>query len=654
MSLARLAASFLLLTFTIATSAPNADEITQQRTLFISAEQALKRGDLATFASASAQLRDYPLYPYLEYDALLRKLSRADDGEVNAFLERYDGTVVAQRLRQRWLTSLAKRDQWQRFIAFYVPSSNVTLACYHLQALIETGRTADALPQVDAIWMHGKSRPKACDPVFQAWEKAGRRNDDKTWQRIALAMQAGETRLARYLSRSLSQDDRAWVARWIGLRANPQGIDGKGFETRHPYREEMLAQATRRLAVRDGLDALLRWQRIKPRYDFTPEQIQATEHYLVRNLVRVADPQAYAFVRQVDMGNADEKALNARVRAGLMRQDWPQVAAWIEQLPPELRTTPRWRYWEARAYEGMGDPETAERLYTEVAGDRSYYGFMAADRVDLSYHLDHAETPIDPAAHQQILAMGPVQRAREFYFLERWPEARREWLDATRDMDTAQLKAAAKIAEQKGWHDRAIFTLAKTGFWDDLELRFPLEHTHLVERYADSNNIDKAWIYAVMRQESAFMHNARSHAGAMGLMQLMPATARAVARDLNRRTPRRADLMQPETNIALGSAYLKQVKSKLGDSEILATAAYNAGPHRVTAWLPERALPADIWIELVPFRETRRYLQRVLAYVVIYEKRMGLEPTRLKYRLHPVLPEIERMSRTTEEERGAG
>ena len=141
------------------------------------------------------------------------------------------------------------------------------------------------------------------------------------------------------------------------------------------------------------------------------------------------------------------------------------------------------------------------------------------------------------------------------------------------------------------------------------------------------------------------MDNARSHAGAMGLMQLMPATARSVARKvLKRKPPKQRELFEPDTNIALGSAYLKQMKGKLGDSAVLATAAYNAGPSRVNRWLPERTLPADIWIELVPFKETRGYLRRVLAYTVIYEKRMGITPTRLRERLHPVPPSIRKLN----------
>ena len=301
-------------------------------------------------------------------------------------------------------------------------------------------------------------------------------------------------------------------------------------------------------------------------------------------------------------------------------------------------------YWLARALEGTGEPKAAKAVYEQVAKDRSYYGFLAADRIGVDYHLTHTETPVSQPQIEQIAALDGLARVDELSALKRHIDARREWRYATRDMSPAQLKAAAKLAEQRGWHDRAIFALARTGYWDDLELRFPLEHAELVEQNARRQGIDDAWVFAVMRQESAFMNDARSHAGAMGLMQLMPATARNVARKVLRQAPpRRHELLEPDTNIALGSAYLRQVKSKLGGSMVLATAAYNAGPQRVTGWLPEKTLPADIWIELVPFAETRGYLRRVLAYIVIYEKRMGKDPTRLAERLHPVPPDVEQI-----------
>ena len=640
----------------VAVGAATANDSTADRALFVAAEKALERGATGEFERLSRQLTDYPLYPYLEYQALLERLPTAGDEEVRRFLGENGDTVVGDRLLARWLNHLAKQKRWAAFLDFYQESRNVGLRCHYLHALIETGRRQEALGQVDAIWLHGKSRPRACDPVFAAWTESGQRTPEMIWRRIALAMAAGQWRLTRYLGRYLSKNDRVWVDRWIRLHRNPRTVDeDERFAEKHPYREAMLAHAIRRLARWDGLEALQRWQTIKRRYPFASEQVARTEKYIVRNLVRVDDEEAYRFIHGVALDDSDLLVHSARIRAALLRKDWRQVKEWIAALPAEEGRKERWRYWRARAVEGTGDTATAELLYGSLAQERSYYGFMAADRVDADYHLGHAETPVDPAIEAEIADLDAVRRAREFFFLERWTEARREWIHATRDMDPAQLKAAAKIAERKGWHDRAIFTLARTGYWDDLELRFPLAHTGLVEQHAARNGIDIAWIYAVMRQESAFMHNARSHAGAMGLMQLMPATARSVARKvLNRKPPRRQELLQPEINIALGSAYLKQMKGELGDSAVLATAAYNAGPHRVTRWLPKRTLPADIWIELVPFRETRGYLRRVLAYTVIYEKRMGLQPTRLRDRLHPVAPKIGLMSTNSSETIDAG
>ena len=632
----------LLVLFLTAAGSTSATRLDDQRSTFLKAEQALGRGSTTEFRRLSETLRDYPLYPYLEYQALLKRLDQASAAEVARFLDTYGSTPLAEQLRANWLDHLAAKQRWRDYLRFDVPSRSANRRCNHLQALIATGQAKQALPQVTEVWLHGKSQPSACDPVFDAWTKAGYRTEERIWQRIALAMEAGEWRLAEYLGRPLSNTDQVWLKRWVRLYRNPaSAAEAQRFDKPHRYRETMLSQAVRRLARWDGLKALELWQDIKPRYPFDAEQIRRTEQYIVRNLVRTPGDTAYAFIRRVEVGDGDVEAHEARIRAALLREDWPQVARWIEALPAGERDLEHWRYWRARALAGSGDAAAARTLYEQVARERSYYGFLAADEIGADYHLEHVETPVSKQLIGEVAQMDAIRRAQELFALERWIEGRREWRDATSGMDAEHLKAAAKLAEQNGWHDRAIFTLARTGYWDDLELRFPLEHADLVAQNAARNGIDIAWVFAVMRQESAFMNHAHSHAGAVGLMQLMPATARNVARKvLKQKPPRKHELLEPEINIALGSAYLKQVKGELGDSAVLATAAYNAGPHRVARWLPERTLPADIWIELVPFDETRGYLRRVLAYTVIYEKRMGKTPTRLHERLHPVPPTI--------------
>lgn len=625
-----------------------ATPLEDQRRTFLAAEKALDRGAMGDFKKLSRGIRDYPLYPYLEYDALLKRLGSASNAEVEQFIRSHESMPLSTWLRANWLDHLAARQRWTDYLAFYQPTRNTTRRCQQLQALIATGKAQQAYAEVPEIWLHGKSQPSACDPVFSAWTKAGYRTTDMIWQRIEKAMESGEWRLAEYLGRSLSNSDQVWLKRWVSLYRTPaHAREHERFSETHPYREAMLSHAVRQLARRDGLEGLALWRDVGDRYPFSADQVQRTEHYIVRNLVRTPGDTAYDFIRSVEVGEKDILVHEARIRAAMLREDWPQVVSWIAALPQDERQDESWTYWLARALQGTGDTQAADALYRKTAHERTYYGFLAADRIGSEYHLDHIETPVSAALINEIAGLDAVKRVKELFALGRWGQAHSEWRAATAGMDNTRLQAAAKLAEQEGWHDRAIFTLAQTGYWDDLVLRFPLQHATLVEENAKRHGIDIAWVFAVMRQESAFMSNARSHAGAMGLMQLMPATARSVAKTmLNRKPPRRGELLEPDINIALGSAYLKQMKGELGDSAVLATAAYNAGPHRVTRWLPERTLPADIWIELVPFDETRGYLRRVLAYTVIYEKRMGKTPTRLNERLHPVPPSISLLSGT--------
>lgn len=607
----------------------------QQREQFLAAEKAIAGGRDTEYQALLLRLADYPLLPYLELAQLERRLARADDAEVERFLQRYDGTPVGDSLRRDWLDHLARHKRWRSYLAFYTPQLSVTRQCRYLRALIETGQSDAAWDDVQRIWLHGASRPSACDPAFKAWEQAGKRTAALTWQRIELAMEQGEWRLARYLGKKLDSNDNLWLSRWIRVHRSPRDVLRDGdFAKRHPFREKMLAHAVRRMAMFDGMEAVALWEAVADRYPFDDETRYTTRRRIALALEREQDARAYAFILALQPRPDDERLFTARKRAALLREDWQQLLTDLEQGPTEADEEERWDYWKARALAATGRRDAADALYRELATQRSYYGFLAADRVDAEYHLAHAETPVDQVTRETIANLPGIRRALELLLLERDLQARREWYAATRELPLEQLQAAAIIAEAAGWHDQAIFTLAKTRYWDDLELRFPLTYKDLVAHQAQTHQLDMSWIFAVIRQESAFMRDARSHAGAMGLMQLMPATARNVARGyLKQKVPPRAALLNADTNIQLGSAYLRQLLDKLDNSPVLATAAYNAGPHRVDGWLPPRNLDADIWIDLVPFNETRRYLRRVLYYTVIYDKRLGREPKRLSERM---------------------
>jgi soluble lytic murein transglycosylase len=515
---------------------------------------------------------------------------------------------------------------------------------------LQTGNPARAFTLAESLWLHGRSQPSACDPVFRAWRAAGRQSHELVWQRVALAMDAGELRLAKYLERYLTNPDKVWLNRWLRLHRDPQRVRrSQDFQTAHPYRERMLAHAVRRLSRFDGFDALALWGELQKRYPFSADERYDVERRLALTLASEENPQAYRFLQRVTPRAEDERLHSALLRAALQRHDWPQLLDWLGRLPTELAENERWRYWRARALEQTGGKAEAQSLYRVVARERSYYGFLAADRTNRPYALMHAATPVDPELVERIGSRPAALRARELRALDRLTDARREWRALQRSLDRAGLKAAAKLAEGWGWQDQAIFTLAKSGYWDDLELRFPLQHGDEVFRHAEQNGLEPAWVYAVIRQESAFNREARSPAGARGLMQLMPATARMVATKLlERRAPSRASLYDPAVNIDLGTTYLRHVLDRLGDHPVLATAAYNAGPHRVKGWLPERRVDADVWVELVPFKETRGYLRRVMYYTVIYESRLGREPGSLLARMQPIESATTYAARTTD------
>lgn len=610
------------------------------RQRFLEAERALEQDDLADFRQLADTLTGYPLLPYLEYAALKRDLASSGGKAVSRFLDSHDDTPLAWQLRRHWLKQLAQRGEWQRYLTDYRPTSDIRLQCLQLRALIATGHARRALPRIEALWLHGRSRPAECDPVFDHWIKTGNPSPALAWQRIELAMAEQQVQLARYLGRFLPRSERRWLAHWLMLQRHPERLSRPGPPGMPAERlRQMQIHALRRLTRRDGLAALKQWQQLSKTTPFSPSQRHAVELRLAAALLDEPASAAYRYIRDLQPRAADHRLQELRLRAALIRADWQNYLHWLADLAPAIRDQERWQYWRARALSAQGRRTEALDLYRQLAEQRSYHGFIAADRAGLPYTLKHHEAPADSGLLEQLRHDPALQRARELLALDRTLEARREWQWGTRSLDRDGLLAAAKLAENWDWHDQAILTIARSEHWDDLELRFPLAYRQTVEDQAQRQDLDPAWIFAVARQESAFMSDARSSVGAVGLMQLMPATARHVARRLPgapRDLPGRLD--QPEVNITLGSAYLREVLDRLHSNRVLATAAYNAGPHRVRRWLPQQAMAADLWIERIPYAETRRYLRRVLTYSVIYQSRLGRPTQRLLEQMPDIQP----------------
>ncbi len=618
--------------------------LAQQRLDFVAAERALKQSKVTEFQRLLKTLADYPLYPYLLYQELQPRLNKAPIAEVYGFLWVYADSPLAWRVYDAWLRTLAEQGRWQDFIDAYQPASAVgdssgEIQCLYHRALINTGtNSTDVFADLDAVWLTGQSLSAVCDGIFEAWRKDGGLSDDLVWRRLKLAIEARQPDLARQLSRLLPPADQLWAGWWLELRQYPERVKTPpAFNLQHPQLPNILAYGIKRLALNDAVGAVDVWQTLRTTQPFTAAHITAVHRSLALALAVQNDPQASVWLGALDRSDEDQRVRERRVLLAMNSGDWNAVLTWISQLSIEEQASSRWRYWQARALEQLDFPEQAAALYSRLVG-RDYYGFLAADRLGQSYALIHRPLLFNAAEMAVIEQVPGIARAREFYALGRVTDTRREWNYTLQTFDETLKLRAAKLAHDWGWRDGAIFTIAQAPRQDDLELLFPLDHREHVELRAKDSAIDPAWAFAIMRQESAFVTDARSPVGALGLMQLMPATARMVAKELKMNLKNIDNLLLPEVNVRLGSAYLRTGLDRFAANPVLATAAYNAGVGRVRQWIPAtgNAISAELWVENIPFKETRDYVRRVMAFTIIYQYRLGGEPVSLSKLMLPI------------------
>ena len=631
--------------FALAIDAPSlaqAATLEEQRQQFRKAREYLRAGKVTSFRTMAFNLKDYALYPYLLHDYLRPRLWTLKDEEIIFFLERYGDLPMADNIRSTWLKILARRGRWQTFMENYTPQTRTVLQCYQLQARLKTGRAAYLLEDTRTLWLAAESLPPECDPAFARLYKSKLMTNELVWQRIYLAMEKGNTSLARYLSRYLNATGQKQLRHWIAMHNHPARLLRKPTYKDTELARTILLHGMKRLARRNINLALALWKPLQSRYAFSSEQAAAIEHDLAVRATLNRHPHARKLLDARANEQVDADIFHWRIVAALNEHDWGLLLKWTEGKPPEDERRSRWLYWRARALEESGDQLAAAEYFKSLASERDYYGFMAADRVGKPYKINHLPLPADQQTWRTLSELPAIVRARELYHMGMDYPARREWRHALGSMTSYQMQIAAAIAASWGWHDRTILSLGKARAFDDLALRFPMPYAATLGKYAKERSLNLSWMLALTRAESIFMPDARSPAGALGLMQVMPATGRETAQAIGFRRYNNAYLLNAQKNIAIGSAYLKLMSDWFHGSMILATAAYNAGPNNVRRWLPkDGCMEADIWIEKIPFNETRKYVQRILYFASIYDWRRQREIIPLKQRMATVHPEKE-------------
>ena len=611
--------------------------VEQRRALFVTVENALKAGDRGPFRRHREALADYPLYPYLLYQDLRYRLARADDSALIGFLEAYAGeTPVAERLRHQWLTLLARRGRWGRFLEYYGESVNVENKdnrCYYAHALVRAGRLDEAGDLVRSLWLVNFSQPPACDPVFRWGLGRGVIGDDLVWERLLLVWKRGETALADYLGGRLRGDARHWVSDLRRARRHPRdtALKMRGHVADSRHAGDVMVFALRRLAARDAVEAGRVWNGIKRDCEACLALRSVEKDIGLAAAGQLAPAEAYRWLSRLPPRYRDDTSRRWRVRAALRMQSWRRVLASIDDLGGEDRGLPQWRYWRARALAELGQRDEARRVWEQLAQKDGYYGYLAADRLTKPY--PHELGPLEFTASEMaaLNAYPAVARMRELWALERPFDANRELLALLERVDARVKLKIAVAAGRWRWPTGAIHSLSDSIADGHLLQRFPMPYRGIVEAEARRHRVPMEWIYAVMRRESAFVEQIRSPAGALGLMQLRPRTARAVAARLGLGKVSNHGILSPKLNVRLGTAYLEQLYRNSGHRLAVSLAGYNAGPTNARRWLNNAPVAEGaVWVDTIPFKETRLYVRAVLFYALVYRHRLGKPPVRLR------------------------
>lgn len=573
----------------------------------------------------SEALRTYPLYSYLQAARIKRALVDATnelgtaDQRAETFLAYYEREPVGRELRTAWLTSLALRQQWQPFLKHYRDdSASDSLRCHSFTARIALDHTRDLTLDIARQWLTPGSLPD-CERPFEWLRSQNAMTPELIEQRVRRALEANNPSFAKQIAAELPVDRAAPLLRWAALLENPQKqidalIASPALEIEP---EAQLAGWTRFARVdRDG--AMRRYESFVRARGLTEEAASPYALALALALSWSREPEALDYFKRVLPQDFDESAREWHARAALWAGDWKLVGNIIAAMPDQQRSLARWRYWTARATEKNGDPKLARQLYESVLVDDNFYSIMSAARLDRTLAPHPEKLLVDQSQIERMEQLPPMVRARELLLSDMRDQANREWSFGFNQLMESARTQAIPLAARWGWYDQAIATATQQRVFNDYELLYPQPYDAEVLSAAKLTGLKPQLIYSVMRQESLYRRDALSSAGARGLLQMLPETARRTASKWKRPRPSPTDLFTPAINVPLGAANLRSLVDRFGGQTMVALAGYNAGPNAAARWMPSESLDPDIWVENIPYNETRAYVQRILWHNVVF------------------------------------
>jgi soluble lytic murein transglycosylase len=602
---------------------------------FLAARAAYLAGNTSKLDSVAPRLKKSPLEVYVSYYQLRLKLDTAQPDTVRAFLARPEDNPIIDKLRGEWLKVLGNKQQWELFSSEYprLIKEDAELTCYALQAR-RHAQADSPLNEVRELWLTGKGQPESCGPVFAAALDAGIITEDYIWQRLRLSLEAGNVSLAKQLAERLTGPHRFPIDLLARAATDADRyLDKTKLDKANVGERAVALFALQRLAKQSPDLALTHWTKIAAYFPL------AEQHYfygwLAYEAAHIQDTRALEWYKSAVDQPLNEQQLAWRTRAALREKNWKEVLSSVNAMSEVQQRDAAWRYWKARAFQALGQTAEAVKLFAPLSTEFSFYGQLASD--ELADTAQASAAPFTYAPSKQDIdamsALPGVQRTIALYRMELRADALQEWIWVVRNFNDKELLTASEIARRNEMYDRAIGAADRTVNTHDFSLRYLAPYRDVLQAHIRENGLDEAWVYGLMRQESRFATSAHSNAGAAGLMQIMPSTARWIAKRLG--LSYRDNLIhQLDTNLKLGTYYMKNVLSSADDSPVLASAAYNAGPARARKWRGDQALEGAIYAESIPFDETRDYVKKVMSNTMYYAKQFGITTSRsLKERL---------------------
>ncbi|WP_235273034.1 transglycosylase SLT domain-containing protein [Methylophilus sp. Q8] len=607
--------------------------------VYLQAKQAYQTRNLSQLAEATETLRQRrsPLLPYLQYWQMILTMDQLSYTQVQAFLQENNESLLSQRVRELWLKRLGRVQFWDQFIEMraqmpmYYSINDVGNQCYQVQAGIALD-DPNAYEDGKKLLLAGKDLPADCQGMLEALQQVGVLDEKLLLTLYRDALFSNKTGLAKVLAKRSSKTDAGLLKQIDDMAQNPaQALKKGGIQERSPYARALYMYAIHRQAKADLGVAKTSYQKYSGLLD--NEEKQLAQAYMALEAARKHESEALQGFGKVNATLLSSEQWEWYARTALRQQDWGTVLKVINDMPAVLAEESTWRYWKARALIAKGQVADANQILAKLSQERHFYGWLAAE--DLGPVVSEPMVTYQPSDEEvrQFAKQPAVKRMEALFDVEARYEARLEWMYLLEALDDPTRIVAAQYGLLKGWYDLAVLAADKTSRTHNFELRYPTPYRDYLQKASRSRAIDEAWVYGIIRQESRFMHYAKSSVGAGGLMQVMPATAKWIAKKLGWSSYNDGMLHDIDTNVNLGTYYMRYTLDTFNGQEVMATAAYNAGPSRARRWAANAPLEGAIYAETIPFSETRNYVKKVLANAHMYAPRLGLPMLTLKKRL---------------------